>query len=157
MTGARRRIVTGIAAVGVLATGGVAVATGLTNAVASSTSSEPTVADLQERLAQLQSDTDGLNAEIGDAKATLATAKKAKDAEAATAAAARLASLRAAAAAAARSSAPTAVRSAAPAAHHKTVVHRVTTKKPVTHTTTGASGAPTSGDDSNESQGGSDD
>ena len=89
MNGPRRLIITGVAAAGVLVTGGVAVATGLAAASASSTSAQPSVADLQARLAQLQSDTSSLTSQVTDAQKALTDAQAAQalaDANAAAAA-----------------------------------------------------------------------
>ena len=140
MAGTGRRTVTGVAVAGVMLTGGVAVAAGLSGAEAAPNATDPSVAALQDRLAQLQSDTDLLTGEVASATTEL---QKAQAAQAARVAAAE----RAARAAATAASTP---RAAAPAAPRP----KATT--PTTHTSTGASGA-SSGEDDHESSGGSDD
>lgn len=151
MNGPRRLIITGVAAAGVLVTGGVAVATGLAAASASSTSSaQPSVADLRARLAQLQSDTSSLSSQV------IAAQQAVTDAEAARALAEAQAAAAAVAAANVRPSAPQYVaptHAVVQAAHTAVVTKKHpaprTTRSttPAPHTYTGASGS-TGGDDS---------
>lgn len=152
MRTAARAVATGLATTGVLAAGSVAVAvalgTGAGSASAAGRSSAPDVAELQDRLAQLQADTDGLTQEITATTAEIEKAQAAEKAEAAREAAA-------AASAGARqqvSQQRTVVRT-------KVVVRTVTKKQaPPTHTTTKASGSGKSGDDGDDGhEGGSDD
>jgi septal ring factor EnvC (AmiA/AmiB activator) len=147
MTSPGRGLVTGAVVASVVLAGGVAVASSLNAAEASTTSADQTVGDLQAQLAQLQGDTVDLNHEITAASAALSDAQKAQAAR--EAAAARAAT----AARIARSR----------AALHVSTTRNVTKKStvkahtaPKSHTSTGASGSSSGGDD-HEAEGGSDD
>jgi len=144
MTSPRRGLVTGAVVASVVLGGGIAVAGSLNAAEASGTSADQTVGALQARLAELQGQTKDLNDEISAAGAALTDAQKA---QAARDAAAALAA--------------TQLRIARPQATvHVTKVMKKSTVKahtaPKPHTSTGASGAASGGDD-NKDGGGSDD
>jgi septal ring factor EnvC (AmiA/AmiB activator) len=126
--------------------GGTAVAASLSAAEATTTSPDATIGDLQDRLAALQGETADLTTQVAAAGTAL---KNAQAAAAARAQAARLAAAQAARQASVAWSAP-----ARPVTHKVTHTTKHTTP-PVTHTTTGASGAG-SEDDGHEG-GGSDD
>ncbi|HEY5136368.1 MAG TPA: hypothetical protein VIJ41_11290 [Candidatus Nanopelagicales bacterium] len=153
MSGTGRIVATGVATVGVVLTGGIAVAASLGSAHAAAPSNDPSIAALQDRLAQLQSDTVRLTGEVTAASTALRHAESGRAARAAAAAKAARSAASAAAAAAVtrppvRPAAP--VRTAAPAPQSRPAA-------PATHTSTGASGAASGTSGEHETEGGSDD
>ena len=142
MSGTRRRVVTGVATAGVVLTAGAAVAASLSSAQAGATAADPTVAELQDRLAQLQSDTAQLTGEVTAATTALHRAEVDR--------AARLDAVTKAA----RAAAAVHVTSAGPRA---TTAARPRAVAPATHTSTGASGAAGSSSGEHETAGGTDD
>ena len=144
MTSPGRGLVTGAVVASVVLGGGIAVAGSLNAAEASGTSADQTVGALQARLAELQGQTDDLNDEIAAAGAALTDAQKAQAARDA---------------AAARAAAQAQVARTRATAHVTKVTRKSTVTAhtaPKSHTSTGASGAASGGDD-HEAEGGRDD
>ena len=147
MTSPRRGLVTGAVVASVVLGGGIAVAGSLNAAEASGTSADKTVGDLQAQLAQLQGQTADLNDEIAAAGAALTDAQKAQAAR------------DAAAARAATQVRIVRTQAQAPTKHVTKVTKKSSVKAhtaPKPHSSTGASGAASGGDD-HEAEGGSDD
>jgi Tfp pilus assembly protein FimV len=140
MNRSTRLVATGLATTGVLATAGFAIASGLaSSASANAVASEPTVAELQAQLAQLQADTHSLPSEVTAATKALELAK---------------AQAAARAAAEARAAAWTAPVAHSSSTHRATPTHKVVVKKPTSkptpHTSTGASGSTGGGEHETE-------
>lgn len=143
MTSPARGLVTGAVVASVVLGGGLAVAASLNAAEASGTSPDSTVGALQAQLADLQGQTNELNDEIAAASAALTDAQKAEAAREA---------------AAARAATQARIARAQATRHVTTVTKKSTAAHtaPKSHTSTGASGAHSGGDD-HEAEGGSDD